>query len=108
MDPTRYISSFELIEHIKARRGKSVKLHYFQTKLIAPLRDEGVLIASSYRFYKLPSFEADLFAFINHSNTIIQPMLMRVKKFRDQIRLATDVELDILDKEEYDIICKLM
>jgi hypothetical protein len=33
--PTRYISGFEIIEHIKVRGGKQVSLHYFQTKVIA-------------------------------------------------------------------------
>ena len=108
INPTRYISSFEIIEHIKVRRGKQVSLHYFQTKVIAPLRDAGVLIASSSRGYKLPACEADLYDFINHSNAIIEPMLSRVKKVRDQIRLATDGKLDILDKNEYQLIRKVV
>jgi hypothetical protein len=108
INPTRYISSFEIIEHIKVRHGKPVTLHYFQTKVIAPLRDAGVLIASSSRGYKLPASEGDLYDFINHSNTIIEPMLSRVKKFRNQIKQATQGELDILDKEEYALIRKVL
>lgn len=108
INPTRYISSFEIMEHIKARRGKAVSLHYFQTKVIAPLRDAGVLIASSSRGYKLPASEADLYDFINHSNAIIEPMLSRVKKFRDQIALATNGKTDILDRKEYQLIRKVL
>ena len=108
IDPTRYISSFEIIEHIKVRHGKPVTLHYFQTKVIAPLRDAGVLIASSSRGYKLPASESDLYDFINHSNTIIEPMLSRVKKFRNQIKHATNGELDLLNKEEYELIRKVL
>ena len=108
IDPNRYISSFEIIEHIKARRSKAVSLHYFQTKVIAPLRDAGVLIASSSKGYKLPASESDLYDFINHSNTIIEPMLSRVKKFRNQITTATNGELDILNKEEYQLIRKIL
>ena len=108
MDPTRYIASREIMEHIRVRRGKAVSLHYFQTKVIAPLRDAGILIASSSRGYKLPACEADLYDFVNHSNTIVQPMLSRVKKFRDQVRLATDGRLDLLDREEYGLIRKVL
>lgn len=108
INPTRYISSFEIMEHIKARRGKTVSLHYFQTKVIAPLRDAGVLIASSSKGYKLPASEPDLYDFINHSNAIIEPMLSRVKKFRDQVRLATQGKLDILNKTEYQLIRKVI
>jgi hypothetical protein len=108
ISPTRYISSFEIIEHIRVRRGKYVTLHYFQTKVIAPLRDAGVLIASSSRGYKLPASEGDLYDFINHSNTIVEPMLSRIKKFRDQIAQATNGKLDVLDKDEYAVIRKIL
>lgn len=101
IDPTRYISSRELMAHIEGRRGTSPTLHYFQTRVIAPLRDAGVIIASSTKGYKIPSCEQDLYDFINHSNTIIQPLLSRIGKCRDRIRLATDGSIDILDREEY-------
>jgi hypothetical protein len=108
INPTRYITSFELMEHVGTRRGKNVSLHYFQTKVIAPLRDAGVLVASSSRGYKLPASQQDLYDFVRHSNTIIEPMLSRVKKFRDQIVMATDGKLDILAADEYKLIRKVV
>lgn len=107
INPTRYITSFELIEHIRARTGKKVSLHYFQTKVVAQLRDAGVLIASSSRGYKLPASQSDLHDFVNHSNTIIEPMLSRVKRFRDQIYTSTKGEIDILAHEDYQLIRKV-
>ncbi|MBE8970799.1 DUF3800 domain-containing protein [Nostocales cyanobacterium LEGE 12452] len=104
INPTRYITSFELIEHIKARTGKKVSLHYFQTKVIAQLRDAGVLIASSSRGYKLPASQADLYDFVNHSNTIVAPMLSRVKRLHDQVHVATSGEIDILQHDEFALI----
>lgn len=108
INPTRYITSFELMEHIRARTGKKVSLHYFQTKVIAQLRDAGVLIASSSRGYKLPASEADLYDFVSHSNTIISPMLSRVKRFRDQVHTATSGKIDILAHDEYALIRKIV
>lgn len=108
INPTRYITSFELMEHIRARTGKKVSLHYFQTKVIAQLRDAGVLIASSSRGYKLPASQGDLYDFVSHSNTIISPMLSRVKRFRDQVHTATSGEIDILAHEEYALIRKVV
>lgn len=108
IDPTRYISSRELIEHIREKRGIVVSIHYFQTRVIAPLRDAGVLIASSAKGYKLPACERDLYDFVNHSNTIIQPLLSRINKCRDQIRLATDGTIDILERPEYDSLRRLI
>ena len=101
VDPTRYISSRELMAHIEERRGSLPSLHYFQTRVIAPLRDAGVIIASSTKGYKIPSCEGDLYDFINHSNTIIQPLLSRISKCRDRIRLATGGAIDLLEREEY-------
>ena len=101
VDPTRYISSRELMAHIEERRGSLPTLHYFQTRVIAPLRDAGVIIASSTKGYKIPSCEGDLYDFVNHSNTIIQPLLSRISKCRDRIRLATGGAIDLLEREEY-------
>ncbi|GAB3901345.1 DUF3800 domain-containing protein [Spirosoma agri] len=101
VDPSRYISSRELMAHMGERRGNSPTLHYFQTRVIAPLRDAGVIIASSTKGYKIPSCESDLYDFINHSNTIIQPLLSRIRKCRERIRLATGGAIDLLDREEY-------
>lgn len=108
INPTRYITSFELMEHIRARTGKKGTLHYFQTKVIAQLRDAGVLIASSPRGYKLPASEADLYDFVSHSNTIISPMLSRIKRFRDQVHIATGGELDMLAQEQFALIRKVV
>ena len=101
MDPTRYISSRELMAHIDQPRGSLPTSHYFQTRVIAPLREAGVIIASSSKGYKIPSCERDLYDFVNHSNTIIQPLLSRIGKCRDRIRLATNGAIDLLEREEY-------
>jgi hypothetical protein len=101
VDPGLYISSRELMAHIEEQRGNLPTLHYFQTRVIAPLRDAGVIIASSTKGYKIPSCEQDLYDFVNHSNTIIQPLLSRISKCRDRIRLATNGSIDLLDREEY-------
>ncbi|QRR00182.1 hypothetical protein [Dyadobacter sandarakinus] len=108
INAARYITSFELMEQIRARRGAAVNLHYFQTKVIAPLRDAGVLIASSSRGYKLPASEQDLYDFVSHSNTIIEPMLSRVKRFRDQVHMATNGKIDVLAADEYRLIRKTL
>ncbi|MFN3382982.1 MAG: DUF3800 domain-containing protein, partial [Runella zeae] len=58
--------------------------------------------------YKLPAGEQDLYNFINHSNTIIQPLLSRIQKCRDRILLATNGELDLLSQSEYKLLKKLL
>lgn len=101
IDPETYVPTFELINQIDKRRATNISMHYFRSKIIAKLRDQGVLIASSNKGYKLPSSEHDLFAFVNHSNSYIEPMIDRLMKCRNKVKLATKNELDLLDKEEF-------
>lgn len=101
INPETYVSTYELIGNINAVRNSNISMHYFRSKIIAKLRDKGVILSSSNKGYKLPSNNKDLYAFVNHSNSYIQPMIDRVLKCRDQIRMATKNEVDILDHEEF-------
>jgi hypothetical protein len=76
-------------------------VQHFRTKIIAKLRDENVIISSSPKGYKLPSKEEELYDFINHGTTIIMPMLARLKKCRDIIKMETLGELDLFNNSEY-------
>lgn len=100
-DTRDYISTRELLSYIKTATGKQLKVQYFRTKVIAKLRDENVVIASSPKGYKLPSKIDELYDFINHGTTIIMPMLDRLKKCRDVYKLDTLGRLDLFDNTEY-------
>jgi hypothetical protein len=109
INPSDYISTFELINRVtKVRLTERISIHYFRSKIIARLRDAGIIIASSSKGYKLPSNEHDLYDFLNHSSSIINPMIGRIKKVHESVLLATQKELDILDKEEYENLRKLI
>lgn len=95
----RYISTKEIFSHLNQSRHENLKEEYFRTKIVGNLRDQGVLIASSRDGYKIPSCSKDLDNFINHGKRIVLPMLNRIKEARETIKLATNNELDILDKE---------
>ncbi len=97
----KYIPTRELISNLKYRTGKNISMQYFRTRIIAKLRDEGVIIASSPKGYKIPSGKEELYDFINHGTNIIMPMLARLKKCRDNISLGTGGKLDLFDNTEY-------
>jgi len=103
---SRYISSRELIDNLKILLHKDYTRHYFKTRVIAKLRDKGILISSSNKGYKIPESENDIYSFVNQTNSMIQPMLSRLSKARKRILAATKNELDILDKHEYAILKK--
>ena len=71
-------------------------------RIIGKLRDKGVIIASSQKGYKIPSKQKELYDYINHDAKIVIPMLARLKKCRDLVKLGTANELDLLEHSEYD------
>jgi len=108
----RYIPTRELIRHLTVGRPEPLSEHNFRTRIIGKIRDAGVLVVSSstgqHKGYKLPASIEDLHKFINHGNSMILPMLHRIKLLRDKIRLSTLNQLDIVDKEEFKELKKLL
>ena len=74
-----------------------VRRDYLYWKIIAPLRDAGVIIASCSHGYKIPTCIDDIYAYVNQTNGIVGPMLNRVEKCRQLILSQTDGSLDIFD-----------
>ncbi len=100
-DLRKYIYTDELKNQL-ASSGISVpSTHMFRNKIIGNLRDNGVIIASSSKGYKIPSKEAEIYDYINHGTSIIVPMLERLKRCRDLIKLGSANELDVFDHSEY-------
>lgn len=101
-----YISTKELKKQLAYASPDKINDLKFRTKIIAKLRDNRVIISSSSAGYKIPTSKSDLFDFINHGATIIMPMLDRLGKCRDLIKLSTINELDLFDNAEYEALRK--
>jgi hypothetical protein len=104
----RYITTNEIFNHLNQSRHEGLKEEYFRTKIVGNLRDKGILIASSRHGYKIPSCSKDLDKFVNHGKRIILPMLHRIKEARNTIKLATGNDLDLLSKDEFKELKKLL
>jgi hypothetical protein len=104
----KYVKTAELFMHLNRSRNEKLAEEYFRSKVVGNLRDKGVLIASSREGYKIPTSIKDLEKFLNIGKSIIFPMLHRIKETRNIIKLATGNELDLLDKEEYKELKKLI
>ncbi len=100
-DLRKYIPTRELMNQLMATDYYISSVQMFRNKIIGNLRDNGVIIASSPKGYKIPSKEAEIYDFINHGISIIIPMLERLKKCRDLIKLGSTNELDVFDHSEY-------
>lgn len=101
-----YISTKELKRQLYYTPYSDISTQTFRTKLIGKMRDSGVIISSSQSGYKIPANEAELCDFINHGTTIIMPMLHRLKKCRDIIKLGTMERVDLFNKTEYSSLNK--
>lgn len=100
-DTRGYIYTSELQGQLANTGLNKISTATFRMRIIGKLRDKGVIIASSSKGYKLPSKLSELYDFINHDASIVIPMLARLKKCRDLIKLGTANKLDLLDQTEY-------
>ena len=97
----KYVFTDELKEQLKYAGYKVPNDQLFRKNVIGSLRDEGVIIASSTKGYKIPATKAELYDFVNHDAGIVIPMFSRLRKCRDLIKLGTVGEVDLLDQPEY-------
>jgi len=103
-----FILTKGLRDNIARRVNETIGMENFRTKVIAKLRDEGLILASGRKGYKLPKKLDDIFEYLNHDNGLIGPMLHRVKLSREKVLLVTKGQLDILENEEYLILKEIM
>lgn len=97
VDPTQYIYSNQVISVLKEYTKQKVNRNFLYRKVIAPLRDEGVIIASSSHGYKIPISVEDIKTYLNSTHTIVSPMLHRIGICRTLIQQQTSNQLDVLD-----------
>ena len=102
-DTREYIPTHELKKQLSFLKSGTMSTQTFRIKIIGKLRDKGVIISgsSSKKGDKIPAKYEEVIDFINHGTTIIMPMLERIKKCRDLIKLGTNNEVDLFDKTEY-------
>ncbi|MBV7508455.1 DUF3800 domain-containing protein [Bacillus sp. sid0103] len=107
-NPNEYVYTQEILDNLNAIRVNKINHHYFRSNIVSKLRDNGLLIASSNKGYKLPVCLTDLYDFVNLSSLTIHPMLQRISKCRNQILLATNNEIDILDNNEFEYLKRII
>ena len=100
-DTRGYIYTQELKNQLSNTELRNLSDTTFRMRIIGKLRDKGVIISSSQKGYKIPSKQSELYDFINHDAKIVIPMLARLKKCRDLVKLGTVNGLDLLDHSEY-------
>lgn len=102
VNPSHYVATKRLLEIMSDYKKTPITEHYFRTNVIAPLRDASILLASAPNGYKLPEGAADLLRTVNQFDNIIGPMISRLAKLRNQVKMATTNQVDILEGPEYE------
>lgn len=109
VSPHYFIQTHELMDKLKNEIGLEYSVRLFRKNIIGNLRDNNVIIVSSNSGgYKLPVNKSDLTEFVNRYNSILQPMLSRMKKCRDSILLGSMKEIDILDHPEFESLKEII
>ncbi len=103
-DPNKYISTKEIINNLFELTGRDYTAHYFKTRIIAKLRDAGVLISSTQSGYKIPIREKEILAFVNQTSSMVKPMLERLNICRNRVLSATGNDFDVLDFREFEYL----
>lgn len=108
----KYLSAKELMKHLEVGRERPLQDQQFRSTVIGRLRDQGLLIASSSKGdkkgYRLPTSAHDLVKFLDHGNSLVLPILNRIQICRERVKLATGNRLDILAKEEFSKLTRIL
>lgn len=96
-NPYRFIASGQILSVLSKYADTRISKDFLYRRIVAPLRDAKVVLASSPQGYKLPISAEDISAYLHQTNSIISPMLHRMGLCREVIRQQTDGKLDVLD-----------
>ena len=104
----KYISTKELQTDLEIKGFEKLSIQSFRNIIIAKLRDNGVIIASSSKGYKLPSKKEEIEDFLNKGQGIVEPMLHRMKLCYNAITLGSNGDIRLLDDQKYHNLKKLL
>lgn len=109
ISPDRIVTSKEIINVVKKIVPSFTQAVLRQS--IQNLRDKAIIIASPQGKYgyKIPNKVDDLIGFYNRYLNSIVPMLSRIKKANDKLKIQTLNKIDILNKiENFNLLQKLI
>lgn len=102
-DTRAYIPTSELLNQLEWTKYGKISVQTFRKEMIGGMRDARVIISGSHhkKGYKIPSKKSEIEDFLNHDISIILPMLERLKKCRDTVKLGTCGAVDLYQADAY-------
>jgi len=96
-----FIYSQEIIKNMQTFSREKVNKDYMMTDIVGPLRDQGILIASTSKGYKIPTSTKDIIDYVEFSSSIILPMVRRLSHYRQIVLRLTSEKFDILKDDKF-------
>jgi hypothetical protein len=106
-DAKKYVPTGRIREQLRSQIGLQLSTRKLRL-VISAMRDAGVVIGRSAKGYKLPIDERDMEEFVAHANTIVPPMLSRVRRAKQDLGLASLGKLDILAPAKFSLLRRLV
>lgn len=107
-NPEEYVPVDHILDNLISLRQGKVDRRYLRSEIVTPLRDQGLILASSPRGYKLPINQRDLQSYVQPHQSLIIPMLRRLQHCRETILQSTRGRVDILGSTEQAPLRKLL
>jgi hypothetical protein len=99
-----YIRTEEILDSINATRFNHIKVHFFRSNVIAALRESEVIIAGSSKGLKIPTSLDDLKEHTIQTSMKVFPMVKRMIKARNQIKILTKNDIDLFSEDRFDFL----
>lgn len=97
ISPIHYVTSYEIRGIIQEYVGQKISRDFLFRRIVAPLRDKHVILASSNKGYKIPISVDDITTYFNQTHMTVAPMLHRMNLCRSLVLQETDGNLDVLN-----------
>lgn len=103
-----FLYSHEIIEHLQSNGFEKMTPRKLAAIVIAPLRDNGVIISSGSKGYRVPTTVRDIVEFAKTTGEKVLPMLTRLGMAKKQLYLVSNKSLDIVEEAGYPLMNKLI
>jgi len=90
-----------IIDRLEQVGYAKISKQVFTANIIGAIRDKGIIIAGGHDGYRLATTQKDIQDYMNHDKSIIEPMLYRLDKAIDTIRLATKGDLNVFEDQQF-------
>lgn len=101
ISPTKFVTSNSILIFLLDHYDYKITRDFLFRNIIAPLRDDNVIISSCSKGYKIPYSLSDVHLYLDQTTNIVSPMLNRVQICRKLILADSNNSLDILSENQF-------